>query len=223
MVRTKEMPANPKQVLNCIVDAEESLGLAARLEAAHLSFSLSGPLVRDLGPVVLIWPSQVENRWNQLSMDDDVAPQLVGDEAVGSRPLAFHEFPEEPPGSPTIASLLEENVDRVPVLVDRPPEVETLSPDRDKEFVQMPNVAQSAFPAPQPSGISWPEFETPVSDRLVRNVDPSFRQEILNLAETERESMVEPYRVTDDRGWEAVAEVAGRVSHPVILADGQLP
>ena len=116
MVRTKEMPANPKQVLNCIVDAEESLGLAARLEAAHLSFSLSGPLVRDLGPVVLIWPSHVENRWNQLSMDDDVAPQLVGDEAVGSRPLAFHEFPEEPPGSPTIASLLEQNVDRVPVL-----------------------------------------------------------------------------------------------------------
>jgi len=99
--------------------------------------------MRHLGPVVLVLARRMGNCGKQFSMGDDITPQLVGDEADGSRPLAFHEFPEEPLGCLPISSLLEQNIDRIPILVDRPPEVEPLSPDGDKKLVEMPDVPQA--------------------------------------------------------------------------------
>lgn len=155
-------------------------------------------------------------------MSSPVASHFVGDEPVGNRGLSLQELTKEPLRGLSIPSLLEENVDRVPILVDRPPEIETFSPDSDKELVQMPDVAQPALPVPHPSSVSRPELEAPVSDRLVRHDDPPFRQEVLNVSETEGESVVEPHGVTDDWRWEAVAAVAQVVLHPAILPNGPL-
>jgi hypothetical protein len=118
VARAKEVSPHSKQILDGGVDTEESLSLSSRLESSHLAFSLSSRLVRDLNPVVLVLPSCVGNRWNQFSMSGTVASQLVGDKLVGNRSLGVQELTKEPFGGLPISSLLQQNVDRVSVLVD---------------------------------------------------------------------------------------------------------
>ena len=190
VARSEEMPSDSEEVLNGGVDAEESLGLASRFEPSHLAFSLPCGLMRDFSPVVLVLPRRVENRCHQFPMSGTVASQFVGDEPVGSRPLTFQELAKESPSRLPIPTLLQEDVDCVSILVNRPPEIEALSPDGDEELVQVPDVAQLAFPVSQPARIGGSELEAPVSDRLVRHDDPPFRQEVLNVSETEGESVV---------------------------------
>ena len=56
-----------------------------------------------------------------------------------------------------------------------------LSLDGDEEFVEIPEITQSVFPRPESSGEPRAELATPVSDRLVGDRNPAFRQEILEV------------------------------------------
>ncbi len=222
MARTDEVSPNSKQVLDGGVYNEESLSLARRLESSHLAFSLSRGLMRSFGPVVFVLFSRVGDRWEQFSMSGPVASELICNEPVGNSSLTFQELTEEPLGSLPISSLLEQDIDRVPILIDRSPQVETLSPDGHEELVQMSDVAQLAFAISQPARIGGSELSAPVSNRLVGNDDPSLGQEILDVSQAEGKSVVEPDGMADDRRWEAVTGVAGPVLHLAILPDARL-
>ena len=150
-------------------------------------------------------------------MSGTVASQLVGDKPVGTRSLGFQELTKEPLGGLPISSVLQQNVDRVSILVDGSPEVVSFSTDRDEEFIEMPSIPQSIFPFPQSPCVDRPELATPGPNGFIGNGDASFRQEILDLAETETEAMIQPDGVTNDRSWKAMSSVARRV-HPAILA-----
>ncbi len=165
VARAKKVSPHSKQVLDGCVDAQESLGLSYGLESSHLAFSLSSGLVSSLGPVVIVLPGCVGNRWNQSSMSGTVASQLVGDKLGGSRSLGFQELTKEPLGGLPISSLLQQNVDRVSVLVDGSPEVVSNPTDRDEEFIEMPNIPKSTLFFPQSSCVDRPELATPVPTR----------------------------------------------------------
>jgi hypothetical protein len=82
------------------------------------------------------------------------------------------------------------------------------------------NFRQVRPPSAQPIGEVLSELEAPASDRLVGEDNAALRQKQLDVAEAERERMIEPDRVGDDRGREAVAMVqVRRSSHPATLAD----
>ena len=48
----------------------------------------------------------------------------------------------------------------------------------------------------------------PTPDRLIGDDDPTFRQQIFDVAKTQREPKIEPDRVLDDFGRKAIAAIA---------------
>ena len=126
--------------------------------------------------------------------------------------LSFHQFPEETRGRPSITPGLDEDVYHVTVLVDGPPEIVTSALNIHEQFIQTPRVAHPTASAPQPPRVVGPERLTPVPNRLVGHRHTPLGQQVLGIAETEAEAMVQPDGVADDLGWEAVAVVAGHVA-----------
>jgi len=47
-----------------------------------------------------------------------------------------------------------------------------------------------------------------LSDYLVRHDNPAFSQKIFNIAEAQRETVLEPHGVADDLGWKAETWIA---------------
>ena len=79
--RADEVPPNAEQILDDAMRGEESLRLAGRLEAAHLSLSLPGRLMGDFGTVVRVLPRIVPDGGHGGPMRCAIAPQLIGDQA----------------------------------------------------------------------------------------------------------------------------------------------
>jgi len=72
----------------------------------------------------------------------------------------------------------------------------------------MSDISESTFPSFQVSSIASPEFETPPADRLIRNGDPSFSQEVLNSLEAQRKTAVQQYRVAENFGWKPMTVIS---------------
>jgi hypothetical protein len=77
-------------------------------------------------------------------------------------------------GGALIAARLNQDVDHIAVLIHGPPEIVLLTIDSDKEFVQMPGVAEATLTPLQISGIARTELLTPDSNRFIRNEDSAF-------------------------------------------------
>jgi hypothetical protein len=118
-----------------------------------------------------------------------------------------------------IAVALNQDIDHVSILVHSPPEIVPLSLDVHEELVQVPDVSQPSLPAPEISGVVWTELPTPLPDRLVRDDDSSLRQQLLDVPETQAESVIQPDSVPDDFGRKSVSAVTVRIRfHPRSLA-----
>ena len=61
------------------------------------------------------------------------------------------------------------------------------------------------------------EFEKPSPNDLLRDDDPSLRQHLLDVTERQRESRIEPNRVSDDTRREAMSLGRDLFSIPIIL------
>jgi hypothetical protein len=88
----------------------------------------------------------------------------------------------------------------------------TLPVDRQKDLVQVPLVPGPRPPATELIGIILPELLTPPADGFVGDVDAPFQEELLHVAVTQREAIIEPDTVTDDFARETVVLVALGVS-----------
>jgi hypothetical protein len=113
-----------------------------------------------------------------------------------------------------------EDVDDVAVLIHGTPQIPLLPLDLHEHFVQIPGVAHAAPAASQPPRIVEPERQTPLANRLIRNGDTSFREEMLDIAETQAKPVVEPDGVTDDGRGKSVPAIAGLLAdrHPTLPA-----
>ena len=74
--------------------------------------------------------------------------RIVGSEFIGHQlprdlALPLECSAKEAFSSPAVPAFCDQNVVHIPILVDRPPQVESLSSDRDEEFINMPNITQS--------------------------------------------------------------------------------
>tara|TARA_R110001599_G_scaffold351965_1_gene585331 strand:+ start:20126 stop:20428 length:303 start_codon:yes stop_codon:yes gene_type:complete len=68
-------------------------------------------------------------------------------------------------------------------------------------------IAIASMPTFQSAGINGTEFDTPETNRFLGYGDASFSQEILNIAMTQIEAIVQPNCVTNYVGWKSVAFV----------------
>jgi hypothetical protein len=101
-------------------------------------------------------------------------------------------------GGALIAAGLNQDVDHIAVLIHRPPEIVLLSVDSNKNFVQMPGVAEATLTLLQISGIARTELLTPDSNRFIRDDDSAFGEKIFDISETQAETIVNPDHIADD-------------------------
>ena len=104
-------------------------------------------------------------------MGSPVAAKLVGYESSRYPALTFQQFAEEALSRSTVSAALDQDVDRIAVLIHSSPQVVALTLDRDEEFIQVPGVAQTTLPSFQGSSVSRAEFATPLPNRLVGDND----------------------------------------------------
>jgi len=124
----------------------------------------------------------------------------------------FQHLAKEAHGGSAIAARLDQDVEEVAVLVHGPPQILLSAVDRHEDFIQIPRVAQLASSAPQLPRVVESESLTPVADCFVRDGDASLREQIFHITEAQAEAVIEPDRVADDLGLEAVSAVAGRLA-----------
>ncbi len=103
-------------------------------------------------------------------MSHSVAAELVGHQFIRDDASLQHSA-EEPFSRPSVTSLLHLDVDRVPFLVDGPPQVQLLAVDLDEHLVQIPGVVGPLSPLEAPS-ILRSELPAPLPDRLVADLVP---------------------------------------------------
>src|SRR3981081_2636277 len=82
----------------------------------------------------------------------------------------------------------------------------------------MPPVAPARTGPPEPSRYPRSELQDPAPHSLIREVEPTFSEEILNVSVAQRETEVEPNRVLDDRRRKAMPAI-GEMGHARTLSD----
>jgi hypothetical protein len=67
----------------------------------------------------------------------------------------------------TVSAFCYQNINEVPILIHRPPQVVALAMDCDEHFIDVPDVPKPPLFPGQRSGIGRPKLDAPASNRLV--------------------------------------------------------
>src|SRR6185312_5285335 len=85
--------------------------------------------------------------------------------------------------------------------------------DRHEHLVEVPFVAGAGSPTTSLGGVVRPELGTPGPDRLVGDHHAAGEHQLLNVAQAQRETVIQPHRVPDDLDRIPVALVPRRNRH----------
>ena len=175
------MPADAEEILEDAVDRREALKVRDRCEPAHLALAVAGRLMRHVDAIVRRRGCAVQDRRAQGTAGGVIARQLVGDQAARDGALCVQELAEASDRSSSIPSGWHEDVDHLPILVNRPPQVLRPALHPHEQLIEIPRISLAAPPPPQPSRILQPERPAPLADRLVRDGDAALGEEVLDV------------------------------------------
>src|ERR1700746_2262085 len=177
--------------------------------------------MRILRPIVFPKPLLMPTGQLQRPERRGVGAQLVGDQQLGGEALLLEQLAHQPQRRPAVAATLDQHVEDLALVIDGAPEIRPLAGDAHHHLVQMPAIARPRATLAQPSRDRGTELQHPSPHRFVGDVEPSFGQQFLDIAVAQGEAEIEPDRVLDDLGREAMAAVAER-AHADILSDTPL-
>ena len=119
--------------------------MPSRREALHDPFTLAGWLMRVLGTVVEVAALAVFHAWHTFSLGRSIAREFVGDEHTWHVLASFQKLAKKlcPGGARCrfVAPALDQDIQNVPILVNRSPHLLPLAVDLQKHFVAVPRVA----------------------------------------------------------------------------------
>src|SRR5680860_1384433 len=157
-----------------------------------------------------------------LSREPDPAERCrIGSQPVGHHParrkaMLLKQFHHKFLCGLCIPSALDEKIQHLTLVVDRPPEPVFTAADRNHHFIEVPVIARSRPRTADIRRDRRPEPQEPPPDRLVGCVNTSLGQQFLDIPTGQCEPCIEPDRVADDFWREAVALKRYR-SHPMML------
>jgi hypothetical protein len=155
-------------------------------------------------PIVQIAVLPVFHARQYLPLGGLVAFELIGDDHPWDIPAAFEELAEERLRGVLVPPALHQDIEDMTILIDGPPEIVPLTTNGEKDFIQIPLITWLRAPVTELIGIRLPEFPAPLPDRFVRDDDAAGKQQLFNIAIAEAEPEIEPDRVADDLGREAM-------------------
>ena len=100
---------------------------------------------------------------------------------------SFEKLAKEAFGSFFVASALHQDVEDIPILIDRSPEVVFFSTDSEYDLVHMPCIAATRTATTQFMRVGLPEFEAPLPYGFVGHNDPALCEKFLNRTDNESE------------------------------------
>lgn len=154
------------------------------------------------------------DRRHDLTSGGGIGAEFVSDHAPGRTAVPFEKTPQQAPGHLGVAARLHDFIEDIAVLVDGAPQPVLLAADGDHDLIEVPDVAAARLLAPEAAGVIPPEFHRPASHRLVGDDDTTFQQHLLHQAQAQRETKIQPNRVSDDRRRKSMALVTdGRLAH----------
>jgi hypothetical protein len=136
--------------------------------------------------------------------------QLVGDENFRHESLLLEQLAHQPQRRPSVASALDEHIEDLALVIDGAPQIQPLAGDAHYHLVQMPAIVRPRTALTKPSCDDGTEFQQPTPHRFVRDVETTLGQQFLDIAVAQGEAEIEPNRVPDDLGREAMAAVDER-------------
>jgi hypothetical protein len=126
----------------------------------------------------------------ELSLSGSITLQLVSDDHSRYVRQALEQIAKERLRGPLIPAALDQNIQHVPLLTHRPPEIPVLAPDGEKHFIPIPFVARSRTSSTELTGIVLAEFTAPFTDDLIGHDYTAFKQSLLDIAEAQAERKV---------------------------------
>ena len=140
-----------------------------------------------------------------LADGDGIRFELVRGDALRRKALLLQQLSQQFPRRSSAASSLDQEVEHLPFIVDRPPQPVFSATDLYDHLVEMPTRARAWAVASKIAGDQPPELQKPAPHRLVRNVDATLGQQFLDITKRQREPGIKPNRVLDDHGRKAMS------------------
>ena len=171
--------------------------------------------MRGLSTIVRVLTGVLGHRRQNFAVRCRVAPKLVGYEAPWCALLPLQELAKEPFGRMGIQISLNQDIDHVPVLVYGAPQIVPLPSGIHEDLVQLPYISQATAAMSEGSRELRAELPRPLANSLVGDENTTFGQKVLDVSETQTESVIQPHCVTDDLRRESVSmlEVRSAVHH----------
>ena len=136
--------------------------------------------------------------------------------------MSLQQLAKEPSGRLRISPRLHQNIQHIPFLIYRPPQVVLIPADSDEHLVKMPGIPATPYPDADPLGIFRPESKTPLPNRFVGDLDAPAPQDLFDVSEAQRKPVVNPNHMADNFSWmpEATIQICV-VAHGITLPRGR--
>ncbi len=133
-----------------------------------------------------------------------VRAKFVCHDPGGREALLLEQLLHQLLGGFGISLALDEDVQNLAFMVDGAPQPIALASDDDHHFVEVPVITGLRVGAAQIGGNDGSKLQEPSADGLVGDVQAPLGEHLLDIAEADSEPGVEPDRVADNFGREAV-------------------
>ena len=165
--------------------------------------------MRHFSTVVGVGGVDVVNAGHQGSMCGVVTFEFVRHEPARFTTLTFDQAAKEAFSRLLVAPALHQDINGVPILIHRPPQILLFPLDGDHDFIQELGIPQTTLSFLEFAGVGCPKFPAPLPDGFIGDGVAAFGQEFFNFAEAQAEAMIQPHGVTDNFGRKTMALVAG--------------
>jgi hypothetical protein len=129
---------------------------------------------------------------------DPIGAKFIGHNHSEQVAQTLQQLAKEARGRFRVAAALYQNVEHIPVLINRSPEVVQLASNADEYLIQKPFVSRSWPTTLEAIGVRSPKTQAPLADGLIADQDASRCQYQLDFAQAQAEAVIQPDTLVDD-------------------------
>ena len=152
------MSARCEMVVDGGMDRKKALGGPGRSKALHRTFSSANANVRSFDAIILPFRLVMPSVEPQITKRCRIGSPFIGDDSSRCETMLLQKFAHQLQRRPFVAPRLNQDVEHLTVLVDRPPQIYPATADRDiqssgpgefhPQALTDPDVSVSTHPAP---------------------------------------------------------------------------